>query len=436
MIYFQDPYIVLEYNGSWKEQTSVLDDQGSDAHWGDLDFKCESITREQLSSQQLKVTAFDKNTVSDALIGTAEVCMLDACEELEKDAEIEVELMDKKGQAAGTIKLFCSVHKAEKVEDLQLSEGLQVGVVKFMKIVARGLQSGNFISKPAPYFEIEYGAWKGTTSVGEGVDYVWEYPDLMTDVVEAEVLRAQSMVVYMCENKKRVASTTIPNMLLPGSRMDQHTELTLELLNNKNGKPAGKVTLTVMVTKPPEKEVQEELPPLDYTEAVLLITYIKAEGLVNKELMGKQDPFVVLSLGGWVEETEVHPDAGGEVIWDNLDFRADTEADMLLNEPLEVVVWDKNNLTKNTLIGRGEASLKRVAYSMGKEVELLVNLTDSKQKPMGRVIVRADLRQKPKEGPKQLPEGFPKRHSARGPSQRFRPAQHGSSSASRIRTSK
>ena len=60
---------------------------------------------------------------------------------------------------------------------------------------------------------------------------------------------------------------------------------------------------------------QASLGKLDYSEAVLLITYIKAENLKNTEYIGKADPIIYLSLGGWSAETEPKENAGGSVIW-------------------------------------------------------------------------------------------------------------------------
>ena len=98
--------------------------------------------------------------------------------------------------------------------------------------------------------------------------------------------------------------------------------------------------------------------------------------------LGKQDPIVYFSLGGWSAETDVKENSGANVIWDNLMIvDDDTSADVLVNEPLKVRIYDKNKYRKDALIGSGEIAMKRLAYtSFGKQVNLIIRNCDAKRK--------------------------------------------------------
>ena len=389
-----------------------MNEAGSDCHWKNLDLRCSGITRAQLLAQDLTVTVMEDNTMSDVLIGKATVSLVEAAAKgsLGSDVDIEVDLIDDKGKPAGRVVLQCSAHPT--AAEVKLAPGLKEGVVKIKKVIAKGIETGNRISKNTPSIQFKYGAWEGATGVGEGKDPIWEYLKLQSlPASPADILSTQALIVSLFDNGKLIGGGTIENMLLPGSQPDADTDIPVLLTHAKTGAPIGKITVTLNVGAPEvdlvaEAAKEEELAMPAYSEAVLLITSIKAEGLTNTEWIGKSDPFVALTLGAWSDQTVPCENAGGDVIWNDLKFREEFTADMLVHQPLEVTVYDKNNYCKNVLLGRGKVSLKRVAYSLGKEVELLVPLENSNGKSAGKVTIKAEIREQSKKLLKSLPADF------------------------------
>ena len=411
----QDPYIVLEFKPTgWKERTATQADAGSDAHWKDLDLRCGNLTKLLLQDQDLMVTAFDDNTARpDAWIGSAAVQLVEAAAQgvLGEDVELEADLLDKAGAPAGRIVLRCSLHPA--VTEVKLPPDLPDGVVKIRKIVARGLETGNRLTKNAPSVHLQYGAWEGTTAVGEGTDPVWDYLALETaPSVGAEMLSKQPMVVSLFNNKKKIGEGTIENLLLLGAQAGVDVDVPMQLSHTKSGASIGRLALTMSFGEPTVSVAaliaqEEELPLPSYTSAVLLIHSIKAEGLASVDLFDKSDPFVTLALGGWSEQTNACENAGGNAIWSGLKLREEFSVDELVHQQMEVAVYDKNQYRKNVLLGRGQLSSKRAAHSVGSEVELFVQLTDAKgAKNAGRLFMTAELREPSQDQTKALPVEF------------------------------
>jgi hypothetical protein len=410
----QDPYIVLEFKGTgWKERTTMQDDAGSDAHWKDLDFRCPGLTRALLLDQELTVTAMDDNaTRGDVVIGTASTSLVEAAAQgvLGTDVDLEVDLLDSKGAPAGRVVLQCRLHREEA--KLELAAGLKEGVVKVTKIIARGLETGNRFTKTTPQVHLQYGAWEGVTPVGEGTDPVWDNLNLESSpAAPADLLRTQPLTVTLLDNKKKIAVATVSNLLLAGSQPGADVDIPLELLHVKAGAAVGRLTLTLSVGAPSENIAalaakEEDLAPPSFTDAVLLVHSVKAEGLANTEWFGQADPFVSLTLGAWTEQTSVCTNAGGNVLWNDVKVREEFPVNTLLHQPMEIAVFDKNQYRKNVLIGRGQVSLKRAVYSLGREIELVAQLQNDRKKDVGRIVMKLELREQSKEGLKTLPADF------------------------------
>eukprot|EP00601_Ochromonadales_sp_CCMP2298_P037037 CAMPEP_0173371486 /NCGR_PEP_ID=MMETSP1144-20121109/27310_1 /TAXON_ID=483371 /ORGANISM="non described non described, Strain CCMP2298" /LENGTH=74 /DNA_ID=CAMNT_0014323237 /DNA_START=8 /DNA_END=229 /DNA_ORIENTATION=- len=64
--------------------------------------------------------------------------------------------------------------------------------------------------------------------------------------------------------------------------------------------------------------------PAQYLTGFCAISAISAHNLTNTELVGKQDPYVVLEFPGsppWREQTSSQSNAGSDAHWEDLDFR-------------------------------------------------------------------------------------------------------------------
>lgn len=399
----------------WKDQTANINGAGSDAHWKNLDLRVATITRAQLLEHDLLVTAMDENTTRpDALIGRAKVSLVEAAAKgcLGSEVDIDADLLDDKGKPAGRLVLRCSLHAV--AEQLSFPQGFAGGVVKVRKIIGKDLVSGNMFTQSKPIIHLQYGEWGKSTSIGEGTEYVWDYLNIQSSpVVSTEILAKQPLVVTFLDNDKKIGSATIGNLLLPGSQANQDVDVPVILKHLKTGQPCGKLTLTLNVGAPEEDVAalvaaqEEDLAMPAYAEAVLLIKSIKAEGLAEVDFIGKSDPFVVLTLAAWTDQTEVCENAGGAVVWNDLKFREEFSADVLVHQPMDVVVYDKNKFRKNVLLGEGKVFLKRAAYSLGKEVELVVQLQGTtKEKSAGKVVILAEIREQSTQLDKFLPADF------------------------------
>jgi hypothetical protein len=88
----------------------------------------------------------------------------------------------------------------------------------------------------------------------------------------------------------------------------------------------------------------------------------------------------------------------------------DIPAEVLTNETLNINVYDKNNIRNDILIGKGQHSMKRLAYTtFGKQVDLiidLVNKDNNLNNKCGKVTITCELRKKENEIVKNLSSNF------------------------------
>jgi hypothetical protein len=89
------------------------------------------------------------------------------------------------------------------------------------------------------------------------------------------------------------------------------------------------------------------------------ITKIRASSLSNVEMIGKNDPYVILTLeqASFKFISEVLKDSGNKGLWDELSASFQALGSVLLNTPLKVQVYDQNTVSKDVLIGEGSAKI-------------------------------------------------------------------------------
>jgi Ca2+-dependent lipid-binding protein len=121
--------------------------------------------------------------------------------------------------------------------------------------------------------------------------------------------------------------------------------------------------------------------------------------LKNVEMMGKNDPFVILKFGEspLIQKTSTKQDAGSAASWDDLDFDIEATKVELIDKLLNIEVYDENSLMSNTLIGSRQVSLTELLLKVGQGNQILsYELFDKNKLKSGVVKIHLSLIEKPK----------------------------------------
>jgi hypothetical protein len=139
--------------------------------------------------------------------------------------------------------------------------------------------------------------------------------------------------------------------------------------------------------------------PLQFEQAVVRVKRVRTANLRSVELMGENDPFVVMSFGDvWSGQTSTIEEGGSDVEWAilseeqaSMQFQATRQE--LSAHKLQVCVSDENKFRSHTVIGSAEvdvaALLEASAYQH--EQDFSVTLRNKNGKDSGRVTVCLDL---------------------------------------------
>ena len=85
---------------------------------------------------------------------------------------------------------------------------------------------------------------------------------------------------------------------------------------------------------------------------------MQADFKKDSQKVGKQDPYCVLKLGTQSTKTGVHIDAGKNARWSDIcKLPRETE------ETLEILIMNKNDLSKDTKLGYGCLGLRSIIWS-------------------------------------------------------------------------
>ena len=238
---------------------------------------------------------------------------------------------------------------------------------------------------------VSIGTWKDQTKVHQnaGMNANWEV-DMNVNVDRKMCEEGKFDVVL--RNKGYVDDKVIGSgqisLRRAACKLDTLTELSVDLKSDK-GKAAGRVVLYVEL----EKEVMDSDWVLDknFTFGIFKVSKILAFNLKNSEYMGKQDPFVVLSVGSWTEKTHAIDEAGDNACWEYLSMETDMDRNMVESVALDVKVFDENHGRADALIGTGTVSLRPCGAQVDKIVDLRVKLVDEGGKSSGRLLISAAL---------------------------------------------
>ena len=400
---------------------------GDSVRWDDLDLRLPMDGR-ALPQSFVEVALFDHGSLvsAPAVVGRGKVCLdfFKMASRMGVEVELTVETVDKQGRSTGRVILGCLARKSSP-EQLKatkvLPAGFDKGIVKITKIRTVNLTNteGFLGGKQDPFIVIK-DVGKTHTLSDKGGSVIFEHLDLRTNDLTAPDLQTKLLTVQAWDENNFPS----PNVLIGEgttsvaglfSAYGEEVELPVVKLVSTTGGggggggfiPAGRVYLYA-VLEPAQKETALVPFPPGFTKGLVLIRSIAGFKLKNTNWTpgSKADPYVRLSVANesallWEGKTAPQMGSGDHAVWDLLDLRFEADAATLTGGALRVECWDKNNATKDVLIGTGidPVSLRGLCTTaMGTVVELSVDLVGPDKKPAGKLLISAQL---------QLPEAPP-----------------------------
>lgn len=103
------------------------------------------------------------------------------------------------------------------------------------------------------------------------------------------------------------------------------------------------------------KRVQMSKLSVFKVDGILRVHVVEAQNLVNKDLIGKSDPYVVLNLGSIKKETSVIPNC----LNPKWDYWCEFESDA--NSELKIHVWDRDEGMRDETLGHTSVDVALVA---------------------------------------------------------------------------
>ena len=404
----QDPYIRVRV-GEFSEKTYTQDNGGGDVIFDFLDFKA-VVTREILEKGKIEFEAWDENSNldlrGDVLIGSG-FALLDKIKNYGENIEMEIPIKDKKGKLSGKILAFLrleekSINEKDNVI-IPINTEFTSGTLYIKRIVSFNLVNTEILSilgeKKDPFVCLSIKNdgldWDGMTPILNNTNNssVWDFLDFQFDITRDQLINGiLNLTVKDKNNFKNDSIIGIGSLELKKiNNLDKLLELSVDLkVKDKKGnfieKSRGKLVCYVELKLKKEKEyfIKE-----GFKFGKLQISRIQTFNLKNTEIFGaSQDPYCVLKIGEiWTEKTSTKNSAGSDVLWDFLTLNCDINRDQVINNLLEVSVFDENSTRKDSIIGKGETSLMICGSDINNEKELNIPILDSKGKPSGRVNV-------------------------------------------------
>ena len=138
------------------------------------------------------------------------------------------------------------------------------------------------------------------------------------------------------------------------------------------------------------------------TPGLFRIKDMTVTDLRSVEMIGKQDPFVAMSIGpDWSTQTEVHEGAGDRSSWCP-DVSVPVTSSLVASSPLKLRVKDKNTMASNTLIGKVNVDCGPLLSQQDTWVELKGELVDNDDRPAGQYIINCMFETRPSEAAGEL----------------------------------
>lgn len=388
-------------NEFWKEKTFSL--QGKNPVWDNLLLKSGEVTADDLATRTLSLEVFDDGVMKETLIGKAEFKLLKAGafagDQVEYNAKLIIKDRSGNDTTVGRISMFVTVRQFEEIQTSNNTENVdeflkdfKEGILCVTTIRAFNLAKKELLGQNDPYVKLIVGDWEVKTDVFQnaGNEVIWNWLDFSTRVT-AELLKSNPILEAEVWEENKIRSDVLigsGNISLrrPIRCIGTEISLVINLTDNK-GKSTGRLDINVGI-RAGSLEAAKQLPE-GFESAILHIFRLRTFDLTNTELVGLQDPFLVVSLDSYSDKTHTLDNAGSDVLFDYLDMKTIVTSDILRNKKLLIEAWDENAVS-NTFIGKSFASLENVV-NIGEEVELKFELKDKNGKPSGRITAFVKL---------------------------------------------
>jgi Ca2+-binding EF-hand superfamily protein len=277
----------------------------------------------------VKIEVFDENLLSDELLGEVKLSALRFFDGQPHREVFPLSLATSPGAPCGEIEI-----------EVRLEEAL-IGMLSIVLMEGRNLKSMELIGKQDPYCQLSIGKFtkRGKTIekggrnpyFGEEELLFWFGDDLWTEPMALKVFDED------IGSDDLIGDATFSVLHFMAHRGAQEHAIPLR---NK-GSPAGEVLMRI-----------EFLPA-----GILTVTCHAAKQLRSVDAIGRQDPYVKLTLDGravqMVRKTKTDTDGGGEPEWGGEVFRFD----VVDQYNLQVEIWDEDSVGADDLIGAASLSL-------------------------------------------------------------------------------
>ncbi|KAG7395778.1 hypothetical protein PHYBOEH_003176 [Phytophthora boehmeriae] len=277
----------------------------------------------------IKIEVFDENLLSDELLGEIQISAMRFFDGQPHREILPLSLPAVPGASCGELEV-----------EVKLEEAL-TGIFSIVLMEGRNLKSMELIGKQDPYCQLTVGKFskRGKTVArggrnpyfGEEELLFWFGDDIWTNPIELRVFDEDIGSDDLIGEAK---FSVLHFMAHSGAQ-----EHTIPLRNGSS--PAGEVVVRIEF----------------FPAGVLTVTCHAAKQLRSVDTIGRQDPYVKLTLDGRatkaVRKTKTDTDGGSEPEWGGETFKFDVVDQF----NLQVEVWDEDSVGNDDLIGAASLSL-------------------------------------------------------------------------------
>eukprot|EP01038_Epipyxis_sp_PR26KG_P008884 gene8884-11983_t len=419
----QDPFVTFSLGPQGKDalssggldpqkaKTSTKDNAGNTVSWEDVAIECD-VYREVIDEHPLLVCVYDENdSRPNSLIGKGTLSLKRHTYHLEEYLESILLLTDDKNKPAGKLMVTSKISPPviNSSEDIPESLG-RGGMIKVKKIQVIGMKKKiqSFvrvgISETGNDAQVNENSRMDTTPISNSDNPVWNHLEYHKSISNKSI-RLGDIIIELIEkpgtlgglvsNPKTLGIAPIP--IRPTAfALDRDTEL-MARIKDKNGKDIARIILTAELSPAAPEEQEAPKPklklPEPFSSGIITISKIKASSLINKELTGKQDPYVKFKLGEWEESTITLNNVGSNPLWQDLTIETEVNREILQDEKLIITVMDDNDTREDALLGFAETNLWKLCDAFGRSVDLTIELMNPVTNVLsGSITVTACLR--------------------------------------------
>ena len=251
-------------------------------------------------------------------------------------------------------------------------EPVMRGVLRFTAFEGKDLTSMEMFGKQDPYCQFELGEQVlRTATVEKGGRNPWFDEEVVDVWIDQENWTED--LVFRCFDEDMASDDLIGQCrfsLIPYLSSFEASEIWVQLISGK-GKAAGEVRLGIQF----------------FPAGHLTVRVERGRKLADTDLIGKQDPYVIMTLDGEVRsfrrQTKVDTDGGTEPVWDET-----FHFDIVDHYQLDFDVMDRDLASEDDVIGRCSISLLEV-FKLGFLDEWVPITVRSK---WGRLEQRGDVK--------------------------------------------